>query len=345
MKVGILNVTAYSGLELVRILARHPEAEVTSVTGRSAAGRKLAEVFPHLTSIPLTVTEEIIETVDLVFSALPHGASAQKLAGLLEQGVKAVDISADFRLRDAEAYRDWYKVDHPAPEYIEDSVYGLTELHRDEIASAEVVGNPGCYPTAAVLGLAPAVSAGIIEPDVIVDAKSGVSGAGQKLDRAYLYSEVNENLRAYALDGGHYHLPEITQELVALDDGSEFKVTFVPHVVPMTRGILATCYAPLRPGALGAGVGKQREVQDLYKSFFEGEPFVEVATSPPTTKQTLGGNSCVVYPVVDERTDRLVVVSCIDNLVKGAAGQAVQNMNLMFGLDEAEGLRELSLYP
>ncbi len=345
MKVGILNVTAYSGLELVRILDRHPEADVTAVTGRTSAGKALADVFPHLSSLSLTITEDITESVDVVFSALPHAASAQKLAGLLDQGVKAVDISADFRLRDAEAYREWYDVDHPAPEYIEDSVYGLTELHRDEVAGADLVANPGCYPTAAVLGLAPAVRAGIIEPDIIVDAKSGVSGAGQKLEHGYLYSEVNESIRAYALDGGHFHLPEITQELGALDDETEFKVTFVPHVVPMTRGILATCYAPLRPGSLGASPPTQVEVRDLYESFYAGEAFVQVSPSSPTTKQTLGGNTCVVYPVVDERTNRLVVISCIDNLVKGAAGQAVQNMNLMFGLDEEEGLQQLSLYP
>ena len=344
MKVGILAVTAYAGIELARILHRHPEAEIVSVTGRSTAGKMLSEVFPHLAALDLTITEDLTGSVDVVLSALPHGASAAQIAPLLIDGVKAVDISGDFRLKDPKEYREWYRLEHPFPGYLEEAVYGLPELHRQEVASARLVANPGCYPTPAVLALAPAVKAGIIEPDIVVDAKSGVSGAGQKTSRDYMYSEVNENLKAYALEG-HRHLPEITQALRRLDETAEPRVTFVPHLVPMTRGILASCYATLREDMVGAGEKALAAVRGIYRSFYEGEPFVEVVPAPPMTKQTLGNNNCLVYPTVDPRTNRLIVISCIDNLVKGAAGQAVQNMNLMFGLPEDEGLRELALYP
>jgi N-acetyl-gamma-glutamyl-phosphate reductase len=341
VKVGIINVTSYTGAELARILYRHPEVEITSVTGRSLAGKKLGEVFPHLSDVDLTITEDLTESVDVVFSALPHAASAERLAPLLRQSVKAVDISADFRLRDLEEYQRWYRTDHPCPEYLEEAVYGLPELHRDAVASADLVANPGCYATAAILALAPAVKAGIVEPDIIVDAKSGVSGAGRG---KHAFSEVNESVMAYSVDG-HRHLPEIIQELGGLDGTVGLKVTFLPHLVPMTRGILASCYAPLREGAVGSGEAARAEVREIYESFYKGEPFVEVTESPPMTKQTLGNNTCAVYPAVDLRSNRLIAISCIDNLVKGAAGQAVQNMNLMLGLREEEGLQQLALYP
>jgi len=341
LRVGIINVTGYAGMELARILSRHPSAQLTSVTGRSAAGKRLGDVLPHLSAVDLRITEDLTDSVDLVFSALPQTASAERLAPLLEQGVRAVDISADFRLRDVEEYREWYQADHPCPQYLEEAVYGLPELNRQEVASARLVANPGCYPAAAILALAPAVRGGIIDLDIIVDAKSGVSGAGRG---GHQYSEVNESVAAYALDG-HRHQPEIRQELGRLDDSIDLRLTFVPHLVPMTRGILATCYAPLREGAIAGGEAAGAEVRDLYSAFYKDEPFVEVAGSPPTTKHTLGSNNCVVYPTVDTRTRRLIVVSCIDNLVKGAAGQAVQNMNLMYGFPEDEGLQQLALYP
>ena len=250
MKVGILNVTGYAGIELARILARHPEVEVVAATGRSEAGKPLGEVFPHLEPLGLTVTPEITESVDLVFSALPHKASAEACAPFLEAGVKVVDISADFRLKSVSEYEQWY-VPHPCPEYLEEAVYGLTELHRAEVAQARLVANPGCYPTSAVLALAPAVKAGIVEPRFIVDSKSGVSGAGRGLSLNTHYSEVNESVSAYSL-GGHRHFPEIVQELRALDGGEPI-VTFIPHLIPMTRGILSTCYAEVKPGALASG--------------------------------------------------------------------------------------------
>jgi N-acetyl-gamma-glutamyl-phosphate reductase len=344
VKAGIINVTGYAGVELARILFRHPEVEIASVTGRSSAGKKLGEVFPHLSAIDLTITEDLTDSVDLVFSALPHAASAERLAPVLRQGIKVVDISADFRLKDLDVYRDWYKIDHPCPEFMEESVYGLCELHRDEIPSASVVANPGCYPTAAILALAPAVKAGIIEPDIIVDAKTGVSGAGRGLKLTTHFSEVNENVMAYSVDG-HRHMPEIEQELSGIDSGSDLKLTFLAHLIPMTRGILTSCYAPLKEGAMGTGEAAKAEVREIYRDFYKGEPFARVVDDPPMTKHTLGNNDCVVYPTVDTRTNRLMVISCIDNLVKGAAGQAVQNMNLMCGFPEDEGLKQLALYP
>ena len=344
MKAGIINVTGYAGAELARIVHGHPGVEITSVTGRSAAGQRLGDVFPHLSSVDLTITEELTDSVDVVFSALPHATSAETLAPMLSQKVKIVDISADFRLKSADEYQEWYKVSHPCPEYLEEAAYGLPELNRTEVRSARLVANPGCYPTAAILALAPAVRAGIIEPDIVVDAKSGVSGAGRGLSLKTHFSEVNENVMAYSVDG-HRHLPEITQELGRVDPSVDLGVTLLTHLIPMTRGILVSCYAPLRDGAVGSGDGAKAEVRDIYQGFYAGEPFVEVVDTPPMTKQTLGGNTCVVFPTVDLRNRRLIVVACIDNLVKGAAGQAVQNMNLMCGLPEDEGLRQLALYP
>ena len=343
MKVGILNVTGYAGSELARILAHHPEAEMVAVTGRSAAGQRLAEVFPHLATADLPITEEIEESVDVVFSALPHKASAEACGPFCKQGVKVIDISADFRLKSVPEYESWYGVRHPFPELLEDAVYGLTELHREEVAAAGLVANPGCYPTGAVLALAPAVRAGIIEPNVVVDGKSGVSGAGRGLSLSTHYSEVNESVRAYSIDG-HRHLPEITQELRS-DAGPEPRVTFLPHLIPMTRGILSSCYADLNPGALPNGGQAAAALFEVYRDFYRGEPFVKVVDQPPHTKHTVGNNDCLVYPAIDPRTERLTVVSAIDNLVKGAAGQAVQNMNVMFGLPEAMGLETLALYP
>ena len=345
MKVGIINVTGYSGIELARILSRHPEAEITSVTGRSTVGQRLGDVFPHLSAVDLTITEDITESVDVVFSALPHQASAERLGPLVESGVRAIDISADYRLKDLRQYEEWYG-EHPHPSHVEDAVYGLPELHRDEVAGARLVANPGCYPTPSILALAPVAAAGLIESDIIVDAKSGVSGAGRSVDVKFLFTEVNESVRAYQV-GGHRHMPEIAQELGQLTGNgtSPVSVTFLPHLIPMTRGILASCYAKFRAGESFSGEIGQRRLMDLYRDFFAEHPFVHVTDEPPSTKQTLGNNDCRIYPTVDRSTGRLVAVGCIDNLVKGAAGQAVQNMNIMFGMPEQLGLEELALYP
>lgn len=338
MRVGIINVTGYTGVELARLLSQHPEVKLTSVTGRSAAGQKLGEVFPHLASLDLTIEAELGD-VELAFSAMPHKESVKEVIPLLERGIKVVDISADFRLKDASEYQNWYSFSHPAPQLLAQAVYGLTELHRSQVASAQLVANPGCYPTGAILALAPAVKARLIEPNIIIDSKSGVSGAGRTPSLQTHFAEANEDVSAYALEG-HRHLPEITQELKRLSGGKSPSVSFVPHLVPMTRGILTTCYAPLASGKKG-----ERELKELYLDFYKDEPFVRVVDSPPHTKHTLGNNLCLVYPTIDHRTGRLIVISCIDNLVKGAGGQAIQNMNLMLGLPETTGLQALSIFP
>jgi len=342
-KVGIINVTGYAGIELARLLYQHPEVELTSVTGRSAAGQKLGKVFPHLANIDLTI-EAKLGDVDLAFSAMPHKESAKQIIPLLDHGLKVVDISADFRLKDATEYQSWYGFTHPAPQLLKQAVYGLTELYRSQVASAQLVANPGCYPTGAILALAPAVKEGIIEPDIIIDSKSGVSGAGRSPSLGTHYSEVNEDVSAYAL-GGHRHLPEITQEVGLLHPGKSLSVTFVPHLIPMTRGILTTCYAPLSSGKVTAGKKGEEEIRQLYLDFYKNEPFVKVVEFPPHTKHTWGNNLCLIHPTIDHRTGRLIVISCIDNLVKGAAGQAIQNMNLMLGFPETTGLQALAIYP
>ncbi len=343
-KAAIINVTGYSGIELARILHRHPDIELTQVTGRSAVGQKLGDAFPHLSDIDMAIESEVTESVDVVFSALPQTASAEALIPLVEQGVKSIDISADFRLKDASEYEEWYGVAHPKAQLLEESVYGLTELNRSDVTSATLVANPGCYPTGAILALAPAVREGLIHEDIIIDAKSGVSGAGRGLSLNTHFSEVNENVSAYSVNG-HRHMPEITQELRRYRGGFEPRLTFLPHLIPMTRGILDSCYATLKDGAIASGPEGVKELRALYESFYRDEPFVQVVGSSPMTKHTLGNNNCVIYPTVDLRTNRLMVISCLDNLVKGAAGQAIQNMNLMLGLEETEGLEQLALYP
>ncbi len=342
MRVGIINVTGYAGGELARILARHPEVELTEVTGRSAAGQPLGSVFPHLASLGLTVQSEL-ENVDLAFSALPHHTSAEVIPDLLREGLRVIDISGDFRLKDPQAYRQWYGIQHPAPELLGEAVYGLPELHGDEIPPARLISNPGCYPTSAILGLAPLVSK--VGRDLIVDSKSGISGAGRSMKlNVNHFCEVNESVMAYGLDG-HRHQPEIAQELDvvlgrALGRTPEQGVdlTFIPHIVPMTRGILSSCYARLTEEL------SQQSLMDLYREYYSGQPFVRVVDEPPQSKHTWGSNLCLIHPRV-RAGGRVVVISAIDNLVKGAAGQAVHNMNLMLGLKPDMGLEALPIYP
>lgn len=342
VKVGIINVTGYIGMELARILHQHPQVDVHSITGRSTVGQKLGEVLPHLADINLTIEPELGD-VTLVFSALPHKTSAEAVVSALERGIKVIDISADFRLREAKDYDEWYGFTHPVPQLLGEAVYGLVELHRKQIASSRLVANPGCYPTSAILALAPVVKEGLVEPDIIIDAKSGVSGAGRTLSLRTHFAEVNENVSAYALEG-HRHLPEITQELGRLNPALALSVTFIPHLIPMSRGMLATCYARIKAGQ-GSVEKLKKRVVDLYQEFYRHEPFVRVVDAPPQTKQTLGTNLCLIHPTIDPRTERLIVISCIDNLIKGGAGQAVQNMNLMLGLPEGMGLEGSAVYP
>src|SRR5260370_12629902 len=355
ISVSIVNVTSYTGLELLRLLSQHPQFVVSSVTARSAIGKRLYEVFPQLSVMPntqidpqLVITEEPGQT-DLAFVCLPHAAAAESVVTLLERGTKVVDLSADFRLRDVALYEEWYKHVHPAPALLETAVHGLCERYRSVIEGASLVANPGCYATAALLGLLPAVAMGIIGPDMIIDGKSGVSGAGRSLTLGTHYAEANEDVSAYSLSG-HRHLPEITQELEAAaltgvhPLSRSLRVTFIPHLMPMTRGILATCYADLNQDIPGS-VSTTAEIRALYANYYANEPFIHVVDQPPHTKWTYASNACFIYPMVDTRTRRLLVISCLDNLVKGAAGQAIQNANRLYGLPETSGLPAVAVYP
>ncbi len=348
MKVGILNASSYAGVELVRLLAGHPEFELVAATARSQAGQRLGDVFPSLaysarpSLADLVLTPEIEAPVDLVFSAMPHKASAQALLPFIHDGIPAVDFAGDFRLKDPAEFEEYYGEAHPAPDLLPCAVYGLTELHREEIKRAKLVANPGCYPTGAILALAPALAEGLVEPDFIIDAKSGVSGGGRTLRLENHFSEVNESVNAYRI-GRHQHTPEIRQELAevrrrASGDGS-VTVTFVTHLVPMTRGILTTAYARLRRDA------SPEELHDIYREFYAGSRFVQITEQPPQTKATWGSNFCLIHPAVDRKSGRLVVVACLDNLVKGASGQALQNANLMAGLPEETGLLVAPVFP
>ncbi len=339
IEAGIINVTGYVGIELVRLLHHHPEVELKSITGRSAAGQKLGEVFPHLGDINQLIEADIDSNIDVAFSAMPHKSSVDVVPSLLTQNIKVIDVSADFRLKDANEYPKWYGFTHPFPDLLQEAIYGLSEIHENEIASARLIANPGCYSVGAILALAPVVKEAIISPEVIIDSKSGVSGAGRTLTLASHYAETNENASAYSVEG-HRHLPEIEQELRALNPELALSATFVPHLVPMTRGILTTCYASLKDSNL-----LKKELQQLYRDFYKNAPFVQIAANPPQTKYTTGTNLCIIYPTIDLRTNRLIVISCLDNLIKGGAGQAVQNMNLMFDLPQSTGLETSAIYP
>ncbi len=343
MRVAIVNVTGYIGVELARLLLEHPEVNLCCVTGRSLAGKRLSEVFPHLARSELVIQPELDTSVDFVFSAMPHKASAEIVEPLVKQGLRVVDVSADFRLKDPREYETWYGAPHPCPQLLASAVYGLPELHRAEIAQAQLVANPGCYPTGAILALAPAMAAGMAEGDIIVDSKSGVSGAGRSLTLTTHYAECNESVAAYAVEG-HRHMPEIRQECAGLDSNAG-DVIFQPHLVPMTRGILSTCYLRLSQDWLQRTSDPVQAVVQAYRDFYADAPFVRVVDLPPATKHVWGSNYCHVFPRLDSRTGRLLVISCIDNLVKGGAGEAVQNMNLMCGFSETCGLGSLPVYP
>jgi N-acetyl-gamma-glutamyl-phosphate reductase len=341
-RVGIINVTGYVGIELARLLCQHPKIELVSVTGRSAAGQKLGQAFPNLASLDLTI-EAKLGKVDLAFSAMPHGESATEIIPLLDSGVKVVDMSGDFRLKDAAEWQIWYGHAHPAPHLLSQAVFGIPELHRRDILDCRLVANPGCYSTGAILALAPAATAGIIEPDIIVDSKSGVSGAGRTLKLQSHFCEVDEDVCAYSVEG-HRLMPEMVQEIGLVYNGLAPKITFLPHLIPMNRGILSACYANVIPDKV-PGKNIKEGIQQIYRDFYADEPFVKVVDVPPHTKHTLGSNYCYIYATVDPRTGKLIVISCIDNLGKGAAGQGVQNMNAMMGWPETTGLSAPGMFP
>ncbi len=340
IRAGIINVTGYIGAELARLLCQHPQVKLVTVTGRSAVGQKLGDVFPSLAGTDYTIQAELGGRIDVAFSAMPHRGSVDIVPAILGRGIRVIDASADFRLKNPSQYPRWYGFTHASPKLLKEAVFGLPELHYDEIASASLVANPGCYSTSVILALAPVVKEGLVGPDIVADSKSGISGAGRTFSLPTHYSEVNEDVCAYSLEG-HRHLPEIEQELKALHSSMSLSITFVPHLVPMTRGILSTCYAELADSRrLTAS-----DLVQIYQEFYKHSPFVQMTTQPPHTKHVWGTNFCLIYPTIDSNTGRLIVISCLDNLVKGGAGQAVQNMNLMFDLPETTGLEALAIYP
>ncbi|QIK38624.1 N-acetyl-gamma-glutamyl-phosphate reductase [Caldichromatium japonicum] len=339
IRVGIVGGTGYTGAELLRLLVQHPQARLAVITSRAEAGQPVAELFPHLRGhLDLSFSEpdiELLATCDLVFFATPNGTAMRMVPELLAQGVRVIDLAADFRLKDPAEWERWYGMPHGCPELLAEAVYGLPEVNRAAIRTARLVANPGCYPTAITLGFLPLVESGAIDPTwLIADAKSGTSGAGRKAEIGLLMAEVGESFKAYAVSG-HRHLPEILQNL-RLFAGAEVDLTFVPHLVPMIRGIEATLYARL--------INEGQDLLGLYQDRYAGEPFVDVMPrGTPDTRSVRGSNHCRIAVARQGRT--VIVQAVIDNLVKGAAGQAIQNMNLMFGCNEGLGLNTLALLP
>ena len=342
IKIGIIGGTGYTGVELLRLLAAHPRADLRVITSRGEAGRKVAALFPSLRGhVALAFTEpdaRALAGCDVVFSATPNGVAMTHARELLKAGVKFIDLAADFRLKDPAVWEKWYSVPHACPELLAEAVYGLPEVNREKIKKARLVANPGCYPTAVQLGFLPLLENNLVDAQhLIADAKSGVSGAGRKAGVHTLFSEAADSMKAYAVTG-HRHWPEIRQGLDAVH-GKPVGLTFVPHLTPMIRGIHATLYARLtRPGA---------DLQAVYEKRYANEPFVDVmpAGSHPETRSVRASNVCRIAVHQPQGGDTVVVLSVIDNLVKGAAGQAVQNMNILFGLDERTGLRQAGVLP
>ena len=350
LRVAIVGATGYVGAELLRLLARHPNVEIVGLLGRDRSDVPVGQIHPHLAATGLAI-DSATPDADAYFLALPHGIAATLVPEWHDRGAAVIDLGPDFRLRDPADYPRWYGFEHPRPDLLAGAIYGLPELHRAELAEAGrrsadravIVGSPGCYPTATILALAPLARAGLIG-DLVVDAKSGVSGAGRESKGDLMFSEVNESVRAYGV-GGHRHVAEIEQELGWLGSAAgranpgAAGVDFLPHLIPMTRGIFSACHVrPTRP------VG-QAELDELYATAYASEPFVHVVAEPPATKHVQGSNHVRVHVRADERTGRVLAIGVIDNLVKGAAGQAIQAFNVVHGLPETAGLDQLPLAP
>ncbi len=346
IKASVIGASGYGGAEAVRLLSTHPQIDIVHVTADSQKGREMSDLYPNLRRyVDQTMIEADAEGIgrdsDVTFLSLPSGKAMHMVLPLLEGGSKVIDIAADFRLRDADLYPVWYKFEHVAPTYLGEAVYGLPELHRDAIRQTRLLANPGCYPAASLLALLPLIKSGKAQPSgIVIDAKSGVSGAGRGGGGGFGYAEVNENLSAYSVTA-HNHTAEIEQELSGVSGGaSPIRVVFTPHLVPMTRGILATVYVPL------AEALSESEALALYDDMYADEPFVRVLHDAlPQTKATLGSNYCDVTVRVNPRTQTAIAIAAIDNLGRGAAGQAVQNMNLMFDLPETIGLAFPGVFP
>lgn len=345
LKIGIVGGTGYTGVELLRLLATHPHAELSAITSRGEAGLPVADMFPSLRGfVDLAFSDPAtadLTSCDVVFFATPHGVAMSQAQVLLKAGVKIIDLAADFRLQDTAIFEKWYKMSHSCPSVLSEAVYGIPELYREQIKSAKVIGNPGCYPTTVLLGLAPLLELGLIDfsAPIIADAKSGVSGAGRKAEVTTLFAESSDNMKAYGI-AGHRHHPEIHAQLTQL---AKQKVAFIflPHLIPMIRGMLSTIYVKLSDSA------KQADLQALYEQRYANERFVDVmpAGSLPETRSVRGANQLRMALHKQPNSDYLTIVVVQDNLVKGAAGQAVQNMNIMFGLDESSGLQVVPLLP
>lgn len=341
LNIGIVGGTGYTGVELLRILAVHPNAQLTAITSRSEAGLPVADMFPSLRGyVDLRFTDPAqadLAACDVVFFATPNGIAMQQTRELLEQGVRVIDLAADFRIRDVAVWEKWYGMTHACADLIAEAVYGLPELNRDKIRNARLVANPGCYPTSVQLGFMPLLEAGVVDAHhLIADVKSGVSGAGRKAETHTLFAEAGDNFKAYAV-AGHRHQPEISQGLAEMA-GAQVGLTFVPHLTPLIRGIHATLYGRLT---------KQADLQALFEARYANERYVDVMPkgTHPETRSVRGSNLCRISVHQPQGSDMVVVLSVIDNLVKGAAGQAVQNMNIMFGLDERAGLEIVPLLP
>jgi N-acetyl-gamma-glutamyl-phosphate reductase len=343
IKIAVVGATGYTGQELVRLLAGHPQAKIEGLISQTYAGRKYSEVFPSFTgSCDQILLKELetgmLQNCDVVFFALPHGMAASRVDEQFLGQTKVIDLSADFRLSDAGQYDIWYQSSHPRPDILSKAIYGLPEWRREQIKTATLVANPGCYATCAMLSLLPLSRENLIEHPVIVDAKSGVSGAGRSPSIDTHFNEVNESIKAYKV-AVHRHTPEIEQELSAVSK-KPVKVVFTPHLVPMNRGILVTAYCSIRNSI------SQNDLFDIYESKYGSEPFVKVLRQAmPETRWTRGSNQCHIGLKMDKRTGHVIVVGAIDNLIKGAAGQAVQNLNLMFGLPETMGLTQMAVLP
>lgn len=350
IRAGIIGATGYAGNELVRILMGHKEVEIKWYGSRSYIDKKYAEVYQNMFEIVDDVClddnmDELASQVDVIFTATPQGFLAGVLTEDILNKVKIIDLSADFRIKDVSVYEKWYKIEHKSPQFIEEAVYGLCEINRDKVKGARLIANPGCYTTCSILTAYPLVKAGMIDPNtLIIDAKSGTSGAGRGAKLPNLFCEVNENMKAYGVTN-HRHTPEIEEQL-GYAAGKEIVVNFTPHLVPMNRGILATEYATLVKKADGS-LPSYEEVKAVYDKYYAKEKFVRVLEKDicPETKWVEGSNYVDVNFKIDERTGRIVMMGALDNLVKGAAGQAVQNMNLLFGFDEAEGLNMVPMFP
>jgi N-acetyl-gamma-glutamyl-phosphate reductase len=335
LRVAVAGCTGYIGMECVALLRQHPDVQIARLMGRSHAGERYRDVVAG-SDVELRIEGSLEpDSVDVVMAALPHTVAASHAGAWLSAGAVVIDLSADFRLRDALAYERWYGVQHPAPELSGEAVYGLPELHRDALRTADLVAVPGCYPTAALVATVPALQAGLIEPDIVIDAKSGVSGAGRSPQLGTSFAEVNESVHAYGI-GGHRHKSEMLEQLQSVA-GEDVRLTFVPHLIPMTRGILVTAYLRPRPGVT------HDDVQHAFGAFAAANEFVQLDAESPTTKSVVGSNTAALH--VGWQDDTAVVTVAIDNLVKGGAGQAVQDMNLRFGFDEAAGLGRRALWP